>query len=630
MVFPDFPDKLRSSIDEMTKYVSNVYITYLLAGIYIAVAIASTTDKQLLLEGNLPLPLLSVELPIQSFYIVVPFAYLLFHLYLLVYVYFLSVKLANFEELLGRFPNFTQRQRQRNLLLPLAVSPLSVKATTSPVIRMVLRLIMWATVLAMPLILLGFAQLRFLPYHSVGITSWHRMVFALDVAIVCILWTLILGCQPKRNEFVPSRRERILAHLAKGTGYSILAASLAFSLVIVTVPEEPLDRITQYFDPIKQQLHRNLVVTNTDIVTEAPSPQLVVLYIQQGKTLNDAWREHAKGVVLKERDLRGGNFRDSTFYNAELQGARLDSANLESTNFQGADLGPAMRGKVTVPTSLREAKLFDADLRGAILRLADLRGADVSGARMQGTNLSQANLQGVTQNSGKALGPALAVVDLRGSSLFDAKLQAADLTGANIQGADMSGAHLQAANLSEANLKGVLLGSANLQGADLRGANLDLAYLDKVQLGALTLSDATMIREEFAGSDIDRGMRLSLPPQGSPTRFDAPSALQIENASFDVNFAMFTGIAHAADADMYTDQLTVFVVELACTELSIVKAIAFRSGFWTMRKKHFGPYLARALLKAEEKGRCTILRDIRADYREVLSRSAKAQIPPGR
>jgi hypothetical protein len=39
-------EKLRISIDQATKYVSNVYITYLLTCIYITVAIASTTRKQ--------------------------------------------------------------------------------------------------------------------------------------------------------------------------------------------------------------------------------------------------------------------------------------------------------------------------------------------------------------------------------------------------------------------------------------------------------------------------------------------------------------------------------------------------------------------------------------------------------
>ena len=117
-------DATRASLDDTAKHISTLFITFLLASVYVAIAVGSTNDEQLLRESDLPLPLLGVGLPIKSFYTVVPVASVLMHLHLLLYIYFLSRKAADFESLLQRVAATTQVQEKR-LAFPLLISPVT-------------------------------------------------------------------------------------------------------------------------------------------------------------------------------------------------------------------------------------------------------------------------------------------------------------------------------------------------------------------------------------------------------------------------------------------------------------------------------------------------------------------------
>lgn len=622
-------EKLRCSVDETARRLSGVFTTYLLAGIYIAVAIATTTDKQLLLETKLQLPLLTIALPVRGFYIVVPFALLVLHLYLLLNIYFLSIKQVAFEEALQKLQDKSEQDWQRGLLLPLAISPLSIQAERSLVIRSVLRLIIWVTVIAAPPVLLEFIQLQFLPYHSVPITWWHRAIFLLDLAVLWVIWRIILNCRPKKHEPRSSRISKILCRLRVAAMCLMIMTSCLFSLVVATVPGESLDRPARFLDRLKDQLHRNLIVRSTTFVEEAPPPELVAVYIQQGKTVDDAWLDHAKGIRLQERDLRGADFSYSSFYNADLRGVRLDSATLAGSNFQGANLSRVKKQSGGfVPSSLRGANLFDADLQGANLMYAELQGADLSAAKLQGVNLYMANLQAVKTPVVTTLGKALAGVDLRGASLFGVKLQAADLPGANLQGVDLRTAQLQGANLEEANLKGSFLAYAEFQGANLKAAILDICDLSNVQVGPLTAGDADNIRKQLAGALSDSTLESalsSIPLQGKPTKLDLPEKLRVRGAFYGNDFAKVAAIPGPMPVDQYLQGVESFLVKLACSSRPIGQALAYRTGFLLKDNDEFAPVLAHALLQAESKGECAILKDIRKDYHEVLDKAGKTK-----
>jgi hypothetical protein len=68
----------------------NTWITYVLFGAYLFVAVGATTPEQLLWEAPVNLPLTGVKLSLRVFFQIVPRLFALMHLYTLVQLSLLS------------------------------------------------------------------------------------------------------------------------------------------------------------------------------------------------------------------------------------------------------------------------------------------------------------------------------------------------------------------------------------------------------------------------------------------------------------------------------------------------------------------------------------------------------------
>ena len=107
-----------SAVNSSSQHVRNFYITFLLAGIYIAIIIWSTTDMMLLKETPVNLPLLNAELPITGFYRFAPFFYLLVHFNLLLQLCLLSDKLHSYNAVLSKLEDKEAREYYDIRLFP--------------------------------------------------------------------------------------------------------------------------------------------------------------------------------------------------------------------------------------------------------------------------------------------------------------------------------------------------------------------------------------------------------------------------------------------------------------------------------------------------------------------------------
>src|SRR5712664_3643828 len=123
---PSRIEEARTSIIGAARNVSGIYLSFLLVGIYVAIIVGSTTDEQLLIQRDLPLPLLSVALPISAFYLLVPLGFVLMHLYLLVHIYGLSLKLSDFQIALSDLPTPREKRDQKRLLPLFLISPIRI------------------------------------------------------------------------------------------------------------------------------------------------------------------------------------------------------------------------------------------------------------------------------------------------------------------------------------------------------------------------------------------------------------------------------------------------------------------------------------------------------------------------
>lgn len=175
--------------------VRNLYITFLLLGTYVGIIIASTTDEQLLQVSPVTLPLLDVELPIIGFYSVIPWLLVLLHFNLLLQFALLREKLHDFSqysapEQLSDIEAATALQKR---LVNFPLIQLLSGPQRDRFMRLVLILITWITVIVLPLWLLLWAQIRFLPYHDVYITWGQRLAVIAGIIILCLFWPRIVA-----------------------------------------------------------------------------------------------------------------------------------------------------------------------------------------------------------------------------------------------------------------------------------------------------------------------------------------------------------------------------------------------------------------------------------------------------
>ncbi len=471
-------EKALQAANEAGSTVRNLYITFLLLGVYIGIIIASTTDRQLLLISPVTLPLLNVQLPILGFYIVAPWLFLLLHFDLLLQLYLLSDKLRVFARDCDGLPAEAAESLRKRLINFPAVQMLA-GLQYDRFIQWLLALVVWITVLILPLGLLLWAQIRFLPYHSEYITWWQHAAVLLDSLMLLFFWPRLVSGQGafwRWHQCLMFWRQWQEAG-KRGMGFAlgaVVVITLTLSLLVATFSEPAL------FHGFSLDLGEQILTAN-ELSAE------VIHDLRKGTAQQ---REQAlqkvQGLNLQGRDLRHANLINSILPEADLRKAQLQGADLNLAQLQGANLkGAQLQGADLWGTQLQGADLSFVQLQGANLREAQLQGADLYLAQLQGANLREAQLQG--------------------ADLFSAQLQGANLFSAQLRGANLKGAQLQGADLRGAYIGGALFQDANLDLADLKGLDLSPVTPEKYKNFQDMLekevnnSGSGKIREEILG-----------------------------------------------------------------------------------------------------------------------------------
>jgi uncharacterized protein YjbI with pentapeptide repeats len=532
-------ERLRGAADGTARLAQNVYRSFLLFGMYIAIIIGSTTDMQLLKVSPVTLPLFSVQLPIVGFYLVVPWLLLLIYFNLLLHLTFLAQSLHRLNAMLAGFPDDIVREEQRLRLFPFPFSVMLIGRPAHWRLRIPLGLMVLITMVLLPLMLLLWAQVRFLPYHDTAITWNHRVAVLIDLLLLWLFGPLMLPPVQRPASAAPSHRLwRVVQHRALAKRFRWWAGLLCLILVTVVglvlslagavLPEEAMERrmasclpeawVQDYSSPTGKPVfwltywlferpgalfYRNLRLQERDLVAGEPSAEVIAALRSKDENKRRQGLEKITSLSLTNRDLRGAALRDVLLAGGDLRGANLKGAQLLRAEVFAANLSPfflskrercvdkAQQGEDddACATNLQEADLGGAQLQGANLMGAWLQGANLMGAELQGANLVSANLQC--------------------ADLSAAQLQGANLAGARLQGAKLAGVRLQGANLEYARLQAAELQVAQLQGANLEYAQIGGAYFNKA---VLTLSNLQSLEQspldEEAYEELARGLTL--------------------------------------------------------------------------------------------------------------------------
>jgi uncharacterized protein YjbI with pentapeptide repeats len=488
------------------------------------------------------MPALGVGLPIVGFYVLVPPLFLLFHALLLIQ---LSVLASRVRRLKAASPDLGEVPGP-----PFVLSQFLLGNLGGFLLRPMVYGAMWVSLILLPIAVLVFVQVRFLPYHDEWVTWWHRILIILDLGFVWLLWPQIVkssgpaeprpdssGARGGAWRLLPGAVWGGLGHFA-GRGlrhpgvvvFTVLI--LGFSWTLATIPgsSAQLAHMPARAAACPAQDQPPLVVD-----AAAPPPAY--------RTCRPTWKiwQYFDSVSLSPA-VAGGPVRAVSCASYLLFEAPTTPLNMRrNLQVRGADLVKAPPPDAQVRElgldrawqehsrglDLRGRDLRYADLSFSDLRRADLRGSDLLGADLAYADLRYARAGAVALKDFDGCKPALRTgelclnrlssvslrnADLRSSQFRRADLQQANLNYANLQGIDLASGHLEDASLAYAALQGAELQSATLDRAQLKlarlagsnlsqaslrdtcleGADLTLAHLKRAQLGRADLTQARL------------------------------------------------------------------------------------------------------------------------------------------
>jgi len=522
---------------------------------YFMIAVAGVTHTNLLLESPVSLPILSVDIPIAQFFQFAPIILVLFHLGLVSQLVLLARKTLEFDHAIRLLETTDRRTHPLRLELH---NFFFVQAIAGPhrsrVMGAFLHAMSWLTLVILPLVLIIYVQVVFLPYHSEFITWTHRIALIFDVAMLALIGIFLTRAET--SFFRAFSRHTAAQPIACSLTALLIGFVTLFSFFVATIPGEPLDRLSaplfhksgegaearrgpKYYSGVMLPLlsvdqdgalfgifRRNLVVTDADLVSDKDVTTGERTITLRGRDLRYARFDRSD---LHQVDFTGADLSHASFYGADLRNAWFQCTEVNelrlrgnrdgagcvaalNTNFTKADLtGAHMQGIDARGAKFEEANLAESDLVESILSGADFSQAGLEKATLtgeveaDGANFGLASLQGANLKGARLLG-----ADFRSASM-----QAAILDYAAMQGALLQGADLEAASLYRAKLQGADLSRANIAAADLSGAAVWITR--PPESGSSSLADLSGLQIKPIGNDEKQALTAALDDIGSST-----------------------------------------------------------------------------------------------------------------
>ncbi len=521
---PVNPYSLKDAVNAASDTVNTGWLIFLGVLSYLLITAAGVTHKDLLAYNDIPLPILQVKIDLARYFFFAPIILVLFHTGLVSQLVLLARKTLEFDSAIRLLEVSEQRTHPLRLELD---SFFFVQAIAGPerskVMSAFLHGMSWLTIVLLPVMILLYMQVVFLPYHDVAITTANRVALFADIAMLATIGTFLARSE---RTFFSAFRRTVTKHIMTTVVTTILLVGvMLFSLFAATIPGERLDRMTDmvrgrtgigraaatesgvlgfsipFLKPSADGslfglFYRNIVVTDADLVPDnqvtAGEPSLNL----RGRDLRFARLDRSD---LHQADLTGADLEGASLVGADLRNITMGCVDIErlllSDNREEAKCAVARNADFS-RARMSEARMSGADLRGTRFDNARLTGAEFAHARLAGTSFTGAHLERADLTGG---------VSLYGTSFLTASLQGADLTGARLMRADFTSASLQGATLAFARLDGAMLRDADLEGADLQQARLYLADLSRAKVASADLRGA-MIWRTVAPSPDPQGL----------------------------------------------------------------------------------------------------------------------------
>lgn len=528
---PVNPYSLLEAVNASSAAARNGWIVFLLLMTYFLITVAGVTPKQLLLNDLLPLPVVQVKIEQTRFFLFAPIVLLFLHFGLLIQHIMLTRKVVEFDEALRPMEAGNDRSHPLRLELHSYFFTQEIAGPTRNwLFGAFLHAMSWLTLVAMPVFLILYIQIAFLPYHDVTTTWVHRITLIVDIFLLAAIGVYLR--HPDRS-FLKAIWRSIKSQPGNFAFTAVMMAMiLVVSFLAANVPGSDLDRWAK-----KLNLFVEREEGSNDEVTAGFMSALSEFGILGAfdKETGRLFHPFQRNLVVRDASLSKTDDASGAAITANLRGRNLRNAKLDRTDLRNVDLtGADLTGASLVGADLRGARLSCSDNAAVLLdwegllRPRDctyLRGADLTRANLSGADLQLAYMAGAKLASAQLIGANLSYAELTGADLSDANLRQANLTG----GVNLIAANLASAKLHGANLKGVSLQLADLSSAELVATSLPFAQLQGAKLQATRLEAANMFKARLEGADLQGAVLtgvdltgavvwLTKPPQAPQTK----------------------------------------------------------------------------------------------------------------
>lgn len=445
---PDAPEWLIENIAEASKNARTIFFVFIGFLAYCLITLTTTSDKRIILNELVHLPILNQTVSINGFFIISP------SLAIIVFIYF-QLYLSRIRGLIIDLRTnyaFPGNRRLYPWLVNIAEEPEHGLVGKMQVLMSGISL-WWL----LPLVLMFFS-FTYVKKHEPVLSYFVGMIPLIGTIIVIGFWCLYdsFGSNSRNGkenltQSLPLKRRLPVCStsLTRNTGRMCLFCMVLFYEAILLFVILPGLATKDFKKSEFTFLHDWIYVD--------------LSYQDFSKSSTD--------LRLKDVHLEGANLKAVTLNNVNLMGAYLKSADLSESELNEVNLtGAYLQSVILNRVKLQKATISDANLQGAFLNGAQLQeaklnGADLTKAKLSGANLSEAELQ-----------PAFLVeAELDGACLYKAKLESANLYGSRLGGACLKEAELKFADLGDAEM-----GKANLQQADLTNALVTVEQLSTV------------------------------------------------------------------------------------------------------------------------------------------------------
>ena len=585
------------------------WLAFLLLLTYVVVTLASVSHKDLLLNSPVRLPIINADIPLVGFFQYAPAMLLLVYLSLLVQHVILARKYRRFTDAIVPHELKTGNENHaRERVHSYVFSQILAGPRPHRITKLMMQLIVYVTFAVLPIVTLLYFQIKFLPYHEVWITYWHRFAVILGFAMLILLTPIMQHAPPKRKWDIRIGPE---AESWEASGRQVLMillllpVVLGFSWLIATVPGEWIDQRLGFVPPVSAGIGAK---------DEAELLNPILRRLVYDRLPDDGnrgwwrrWLLSYRVLIVEDTDLGVDEPAKLVLRERNFRYALLNRSDLHRADLTWADLRAAQMWRTVV-----RGKLNDTQLHGAVLKEAELQGAHLASASLQGADLSLAELQGANLSYAKLQGANLRRAQLQGADLRFAQLEGADLEGAQLQDADLEGAELQGAVLSSA---GIWLAKFPRALAEQSPAPLGLADM---KMSAPTPKAKAELRQSLDTDISDpelRGMLMA--------RLD--QVLRDEPANW-VDATSWQDYARNAKA-LSPQELATFHAKLACDDSDGTISTGMARRAKDFETEHFArgyaKPLAEALLDETCQGGKALTNDTRAILKDLAGVNAR-------